>query len=182
MAQGVRDRGEAVRAGAAVRFVAFLRWSAELRTRVARLVQSYGWLAAGGMGIVCLLAGLVFTRWFRHGSWWKPRGIGRSTSQQLAVQRMYNRMLQFLHARGLTKTSGMTPHEFADIIAREWAEASQFVIPLTELYCRVRFGQIPLTQDDQARAQALFRNLRAMPTAARVWQLKVRTRHSMARK
>ncbi len=55
----------------------------------------------------------------------------------------------------------MTPLEFAGKIAREWTEASQFVTPLTELYCRVRFGEIPLSPDDHIRAQALLNDLLA---------------------
>ena len=161
MAQGMREQGEAVRAGVAVRFVAFLRWSAELRDRIAHFGQPYGWLVAGGVILLCALAGLVFARRFRCGGWWEPRRISGPTPQQVAALRIYSRMLQLLRSRGLTKTSGMTPLEFAGKIAREWTEASQFVTPLTELYCRVRFGEIPLSPDDHIRAQALLNDLLA---------------------
>ncbi|MBI5776221.1 MAG: DUF3488 domain-containing protein [Nitrospirae bacterium] len=163
MAQGVREQGEAVRVGVAARFVTLLRWGMELRTRIAHIGQSSGWLMAGGVIALCALAGFILSRRFRHGSWWKPRKVGGSTTQHMAVSKLYSRMLQLLRSRGLTKAPGMTPLEFADKIARERMEASQFVTPLTELYCRVRFGQIPLSPDDLMRAQALLANLHAMP-------------------
>jgi hypothetical protein len=163
MAQGVREQGEAVRVGVAARFVTLLRWGTELRARIAHIRQSPGWLMAGGSIVLCALAGFVLARRFRQGSWWKSRRVSGPTPQHMAAFKIYSRMLQFLRSRGLTKTSGMTPLEFADKIAREWVEASQVVTPLTELYCRVRFGQIPLSPDDLTRAQVLLATLRAMP-------------------
>jgi hypothetical protein len=80
----------------------------------------------------------------------------------MAALKIYGRTLQLLRSRGLTKPSGMTPLEFSERITREWAEAGQFVTPLTELYCRVRFGQIPLSPDDFARAHAQLASLRAV--------------------
>lgn len=163
MAQGVREQGEVVRAGVAARFATFLRWGTELRTRIAHIGQSSGWLIAGGVIALCALAGFILARWFRHGRWWKPRRVGGPTAQHMAAFKIYSRMLQLLRSRGLTKAPGMTPLEFADKIAREWVEASQFVTPLTELYYRARFGQIPLSPDDFTRAQVLLASLHAMP-------------------
>jgi transglutaminase-like putative cysteine protease len=162
MAQGVREQGEAVRTGVATRVTALLRWSAELRASIAYLRQSYGGPLAGMLLALCGLAGLVLAWRFRHGNWRESRRTGGPTTQQLAASRLYNRMLQLLRARGLTKASGTTPLEFAQRIAREWAVAGQFVTPLTELYCRVRFGQSPLSPDDLARAQAWLASLRAV--------------------
>lgn len=163
MAQGVREQGEAVRVGVAARFVTLLRWGTELRARIAHIGQSSGWLMAGGVIVLCALAGFVLARRFRQGSWWKPRRVSGPTTQHMAALKIYSRMLQLLRSHGLTKAPGMTPLEFADKIAREWMEASQFVTPLTELYYRVRFGQIPLSPDDLTRAQRLLANLHAMP-------------------
>jgi len=163
MAQGVREQGEAVRTGVAARFAALLRWSTEFRARLVHLGQFYGWLLIGGVIVLSVLGGLVFAWRFRHGNWWDSRRSRGPTTQQMAALKIYSRMLQLLRSRGLTRTSGMTPLEFADNITRTWAEAGQFVTPLTKLYCRARFGQIPLSQDDHAYAQTLLNNLRAMP-------------------
>jgi hypothetical protein len=72
-------------------------------------------------------------------------------------------MLQYLRSRGLRKASGATPFEFADRVAKEWAAAARCVTPITELYCRVRFGQIPPSPDDLAHAQGLLADLQATP-------------------
>lgn len=160
MAEGVREQGEAMRTGTAARFVAFLRWSAGVRARIAHLGQSYGWLLPGGVIMLCALAGLgLFLRFYRC-SWWKSHRTSGPTTQHMAALKIYNRMLQFLRSRGLNKSSNMTPLEFADKIAREWKEASQFVTPLTELYCRARFGQAPLSPDDLASARTWLAGLR----------------------
>jgi transglutaminase-like putative cysteine protease len=163
MAQGVRQQSEVVRTRAAAGFSALLRWGAELRTHVARLGRSYGgWLVAGA-ALICALAGLGLALRFHRGAWWIPRGAGGPTTQQMAALKIYSRMLQFLRSRGLQKASGTTPLEFAGRIAREWSAASRFVTPITELYCRVRFGQVPLSPDDLTRAQRLLTDLQAMP-------------------
>lgn len=162
MAQGVREQGEAVRVGVAARFVTLLRWGTELRARIAHIGQSSGWLMAGGAIVLCALAGFVLARRFRQGNWWKSRRVSGPTAQHVAALKIYSRMLQLLRSRGLTKAPGMTPLEFADKIARERMEASQFVTPLTELYCRVRFGQISLSPDDLTRAQVLLANLHSI--------------------
>jgi protein-glutamine gamma-glutamyltransferase len=163
MAQGVREQGEAVRVGVAIRFATLLRWGTELRARIAHIGQSSGWLVVGGVIVLCALAGFVLVRRFRHGSWWKPRRVSGPTAQHMAALKIYSRMLQLLRSRGLTKAPGMTPLEFADKVARERVEVSQFVAPLTELYYRIRFGQISLSPDDNIRAQMLLANLHAMP-------------------
>ncbi len=163
MARGVREQGEAVRVRVAARFVTLLRWGTELRARIAHIGQSPGWLMAGGAIVFCALASFVLARRFRQGNWWKPRRVSGPTAQHLAALKIYNRMLQLLRSRGLTKAPGMTPLEFADKIARERMEASQFVTPLTELYCRVRFGQISLSPDDLMHAQVLLANLHSIP-------------------
>jgi hypothetical protein len=163
MAQGVREQGEAVRVGVAARFVTLLRWGTELRARIAHIGQSSGWRMAGGVILLCALAGFVLARRFRQGNWWKFLRVSGPTAQHVAALKIYSRMLQLLRSHGLTKAPGMTPLEFADKIACEWVEASQFVTPLTKLYCRVRFGQIPLSPDDLTRAQALLANLHSMP-------------------
>lgn len=163
MAQGVRERGEAVRKEAAARVEVLLRWTTEFRARIAQISQFYGWLMGVGAILVGGLASLLLARRFRADRRELARRIGGPTPHQIAATRIYSRMLQVLQARGLVKGSGITPREFAEKVAREWAEASQFVAPLTELYCRARFGQIPLSPDDHIRAQTLLAGLCATP-------------------
>lgn len=161
MAQGLRDQGEAVRTRATTGVVTLLRWGSELRSALVRAGWSSGWLILGGAVLLCGLAGLVLARRIRRGHWWTGPGSGGPTTQQVAAFKVYSRMLKVLGSRGLRKDPGMTPFEFANRIAGEWTAAGRFVTPITELYCRVRFGHAPLSPDDLVRAQGWLAGLRA---------------------
>jgi predicted secreted protein len=163
MAQSVRDQGEAVRMKATGGVAALLRWGTELRATIAALKQSQAWLLLGGCATALLVAGLVLARRARGGGFRRATRPGVVAAQQAAAIRLYSRMLQVLRARGLAKAPGATPHEFARAIAREWAGAGSYVFPLTELYCRARFGHVPLSSAELARARDLLTNLRAVP-------------------
>jgi transglutaminase-like putative cysteine protease len=163
MAQGIRDRGDAVRARAMSGMAAFLRWGAELRSVLAVPGRWYGWLLSGGVILLCALAGLVLGWGLRQGNRWAFRRSGGPPAQHVAAFTIYGRMLQCLRSHGLRKAPNMTPLEFAGRVARDLAGASRFVTPITELYCRVRFGQFPPSPDDLARARKLLAGLQAMP-------------------
>jgi hypothetical protein len=163
MAQSLRDQGETVRTKTTGGVAALLRWGTGLRAKIAAVGQSYGWLLLSGFAAVLLVAGLVFARRGRGGGFWHATRGGAAATQQAAAIKLYSRMLQVLQARGLRKAPGTTPHEFARAIARDWADASSFVLPLTELYCRARFGHVPLSSADLVCAQNLLTSLRAAP-------------------
>jgi hypothetical protein len=137
-----------------------LRLGTELRERITALGRSHGWLL-GGIAAVLLAAGLVLARRGRGG--FRRARAGAAALHQAAAIKLYGRMLQVLHARGLTKAPGATPHEFARAVALDWAGAGSCVFPLTELYCRARFGHVPLSSADLAHAQDLLTALRAVP-------------------
>jgi hypothetical protein len=160
MAQSVRDQGEAVRKKATGGVAVLLRLGTELRERITALGRSHGWLL-GGIAAVLLAAGLVLARRGRGG--FRRARAGAAALHQAAAIKLYGRMLQVLHARGLTKAPGATPHEFARAVALDWAGAGSCVFPLTELYCRARFGHVPLSSADLAHAQDLLTALRAVP-------------------
>jgi hypothetical protein len=89
------------------------------------------------------------------------QGNGGPTTQQVAAFKVYSRMLKVLGSRGLRKAPGMTPLEFAHRVAGEWTAASRYVTPITDLYCRVRFGHVLLSPDDLERAQGWLAGLQA---------------------
>jgi Domain of unknown function (DUF4129) len=97
------------------------------------------------------------------------RGRGRRqqqldprTPRQVAAVQLYSRMLRILEARGLRKSPGATPLEFAQKVAREWRDSAPFVHPLTDLYCQVRFGQASLSTDETQKVHDLLARLRAV--------------------
>jgi len=158
VAQGIRERGETVRSqlaqwltAARERIEAGRRWLAglPLDSATAMVVFIGG---AAGVGVLAVLA-------WRRVRWGGRRGT--QSGQEVAVVRLYSRMLRVLRRRGLTKPPSTTPLAFAKHVTRDWADAGKFVGPLTDLYCRVRFGHEPLTADERQLADSLLRELRS---------------------
>jgi hypothetical protein len=89
----------------------------------------------------------------------QPAGLW--DSRQLVAVQLYTRMLRLLEARGFRKAPGMTPLEFAGRVSSEWSLARLSVQSITDLYCRVRFGQAPLSNEDLQSAESLLTALRA---------------------
>ncbi|MDE3244374.1 MAG: transglutaminase domain-containing protein, partial [Nitrospirota bacterium] len=158
MAQGIRDQSDKVR-GRALGLVATIhRWVIGLQTWAGQLTRMRGLLWTVGLaGSLLLLliakAGLRRLRQRRH----RPSEL--PTMRQAAVVRLYSRMLEMLATHGIVKTPGATALEFAGTIATKWADVGRYVAPLTELYCRVRFGQAPLSQEELEQAEALLNGL-----------------------
>ncbi len=91
------------------------------------------------------------------------RTIGYASGRQADVVRVYTQMVRVLEHRGIVKQPGATAHELAAIVSTQWGEAARLVEPLTDLYCRVRFGHAPLSPDERRQAEAWLSALKAMP-------------------
>jgi hypothetical protein len=46
--------------------------------------------------------------------------------------------------------------EFAEHVARQWAEACGFIHELMDLSCRARFGQLPFSKADREQGETLL--------------------------
>jgi hypothetical protein len=71
-------------------------------------------------------------------------------------------MVQHLARRGISKPIAAPPLEFVCIVRKQWNDASSAVVIITELYCRARFGQRPLTTEELVIAQDNLRQLIAL--------------------
>lgn len=158
VAQGIREQSDKMRGQALGLVSTFHRWTASLQIWIGQLARSPEKLLmavlAGG-----LLFLLLVTPWF-----WKQYRHHRRLSEfptvrQATAVRLYSRMLQLLAGRGIVKAPGTTAIEFAGRVTRDWAAAGLYVAPLTELYCRVRFGQAPLPLEELQQAEALLNGL-----------------------
>ena len=105
---------------------------------------------------LCLLVMLA-----RRASIKKALPAAEPTGPLIASQ-WYGHMLNLVAARGFQKPLSHTPMEFARHIERHWADGFALVSQLTELYYRVRFGQMPPTDDDRLAAETLLRELAAL--------------------
>lgn len=115
-----------------------------------------GWLVGCVAGVA-----LVLTVVIRRKQQGQLLQAGIQTVSQLAAVRLYRRMLRFLESRGVPKSPGVTPLEFARLVTREWREAGRVVEPLTDLYCRARFGHAPLSPEEFKQADTLLSGLRS---------------------
>ncbi|WP_447975094.1 transglutaminase TgpA family protein [Nitrospira sp. Kam-Ns4a] len=160
IAHGLRERGEQ----ATGRLSAWL--ADQVRTAAQAWREAVRWRPASGrMPWVALGVGLavlgLFVAWRRRALSRAGRRATSEAPEQTPLVRLYVRMLRLLEGRGLRKPPGATPLEFARAVRRQWAAAGAFVEPLTELYCRARFGRAAISPEELARAEALLAGLRA---------------------
>lgn len=161
-AEGIREQSDKVRRETMGLLAVLQQWATALRARFGPTAVSPGLVMlaglVGGLAVLAALGGWLWGR-TKHGR----ASTGLATARQAAAVRLYGRMLRVMESRGISKAPSATALEFARRIAGEWAAANRFVEPLTELYCRVRFGQAPLSAEDVQRAEELLTGLRTVP-------------------
>lgn len=122
-----------------------------------------GELMGAGKLIALLVAGCGAVAWLVWARpWnWQRRFAGPAVDEQ-AIVRLYRRMLRQLARRGIQKPAAMPPLQFIRMIQERWSTASTAVASITELYCRARFGHVPLTTEELHRAQETFNRLTSL--------------------
>ena len=161
VAKSLRDRSEKVRSDMSGFVSAVTRGLASARAWLVELVRVRGWDLAIGLAASTLVIGMVLAVILR-GPGLRRQQLDPRTPRQVAAIQLYSRMLRILQARGLQKSPGATPLEFARQVACEWRDAAPFVRPLTDLYCQVRFGQGSLSSDETQKGHDLLARLRAV--------------------
>jgi len=163
IAQDVRERSGTVRLQVIRLVTTASRWAAAGRARLAELLGASDWLLGAVIAAGCLgVAALVAIVRFGGKLWGWRRRLMHQTPDQAAAVRLYGRMLRLLDSRGVTRAAGAAPLEFARLVNRVWPDANPFVEPLTQLYCRVRFGEALLSSEDLHRANGMLAGLRAV--------------------
>jgi transglutaminase-like putative cysteine protease len=165
--QGIKEGGDAVRDHAH-------QWISALTTLATHLFSPVGASLrsafAGWGGLLALVVALsVFAimviatkkRWPSVGSWRLER------RRQLQIVNLHKRMLHTLSVHGFRKSSSVTPSEFSRLIETEWQSAAILVRSLTKLYCRGRFGRIPLDVEELSEGERHLRELQRLSRAAR---------------
>ncbi len=112
--------------------------------------------------LVILLIGLAVL-WLGIKRPWVRGMVSRKTTrdEQVIVQ-LYGRMVKHLAGEGIAKPTSTGPLEFARMAQAKWSDANSAVASITELYCRTRFGQIPLTEKELSLAEDQLRHLMAL--------------------
>jgi hypothetical protein len=83
----------------------------------------------------------------------------KRTHEDHRIVDLYKQMIKRLADKGIAKTATTTPLEFVHIARIRWSEADLAVASITELYCRARFGGIPLTEEELGVAEDRLRCL-----------------------
>ena len=128
------------------------RWVREL------FVPTRQFYLTAGSVILLLIATMLLLHRRRSG-----RLRTRLTDNENAATGMYRQMLGLLALRGISKIESTTPFEFARLVSRDGKDLMPFVQPLTEWYCRIRFGPAPAEPHDLVSITRLLAGLRAMP-------------------
>jgi hypothetical protein len=161
VAKSLRDWSEKVRLEVSDFMSTVTRGLASARVWLVELARAHGWALAIGLAAGALVIGMVLAVILR-GQGRRRQQLDPRTPRQVAAIQLYSRMLRILAARGLPKSPGATPLEFARQVAREWRDAAPFVRPLTDLYCQVRFGRGSLSSDETQKGHDLLARLRAV--------------------
>ena len=155
--QTIRDRGDRIRDQASGYLGLVARWMTGLRETARQLITDHAGGVASVMAAAVALGLLWMAAQMRH-----PRRRCRDLllPRQAAAAKCYARMLRHLEAQGISKPAGTTPYEFANRVRTEWQDVSSYVGPLTELYCRIRFGLDPWGPEDSQKADDLLDAIR----------------------
>jgi hypothetical protein len=112
-------------------------------------------IVAALAGLVALALLIVLGQWIR-----RRAGVRFKSRKATAGIEFHGRLLSILARRGLTPAAGQTPREFAASVGTvlnpraEGAEMNRVVHATSELYYRVRFGQVALSADERQQVQS----------------------------
>ncbi len=166
--QEIREQSEPVRTQTWESLNVALKWFGNWRAWLSTHLSGLDWRTVAtwiaGLGLTFFLMRL----WSRRRRWiWKPSR--QSTPQQVAAARLYGKMLRLLESRGLSKGPSVAPLEFAGHITSQWSDLESVVRPLTELYCRARFGAISPNPQELLGAGHLLVRLRILIRSKSKW-------------
>lgn len=166
--RSVKDGTESVRARMSEVWTALteplfvrLAWLIDLLTRS----NTFGLMALLGLLLIgwgAFRGATTVLRWIR-----REQGAA-CTPDEIAAQQFYAQALRALRAHGFTKPASATPREFFTNVAAAWEEAAPSLVPLTDLYYRVRFGGERVSANDVQVADELLARLRALPAPSAV--------------
>lgn len=155
----VRDRSRPVGALAWQTVTVAMKWIKNWNTWVSAKTETWGWQYPVLSFFLIALIVLLIVRRKNKAVEEQLTILAHATPQQVAATKFYARMLQLLRTRGLDKAPGVGPLEFSGWVSTQSADLDPFVTPLTEWYCRIRFGARHPHADEMKRANHLLTQL-----------------------
>jgi protein-glutamine gamma-glutamyltransferase len=126
------------------------------------VTRDVSWINIGFLGELLGFAvlSLAVLLWVGRRRQWGARGFWKaSRGNELVISQYYRRMRSYLSGQGVSSSIAIAPLELVEITHARWREAHFAVASITELYCRTRFGHIPLTREDLNHAEDQLRHL-----------------------
>ena len=112
-----------------------------------------------GLAVIGLGA-LLWVRYARP--WERALFLKADRQEEPAISHLYRQMIRHLDKRGIVRPAAMAPLELIRLTQEQWQDAGSAVGTITALYCRGRFGQMPLTREEFRSAQDSLRHLMAL--------------------
>lgn len=164
--QGIRESGEAVRAGLSETMSALSAQAVALLGRLVTALTPTGIPHRAASLLLMIAAAAMSITLLRR---CRSRGVQQSSfsAHQQTVIVLYTDMVHYCAQQGIAKPASATPQEFLYKIRERWSEAWPIVDSVTQLYARVRFGRAPLTAEEITTAEHDVRQLRALSRSAR---------------
>lgn len=104
--------------------------------------------------------GLAVLFWLRRSRPWVARSLWeKGRGHELVIAQYYRRMRTYLNGQGFSNSTAIAPLELVEITHARWREAYTAVASITEVYCRTRFGHLPLTPEDLKHTEDQLRHL-----------------------
>jgi hypothetical protein len=159
--QGIRESGEVVRTTMSEALTALSAQSAAMLDHVLKALTPSGIPQIAVLLSLTIGVGYALRRLLRRA---RREAVQQDffSPQQHVVITLYSNMLHCFARHGIIKPASTTPLEFLLQIREQWAEAWPWADALTQLYMRVRFGQVPLTVEERTSAENLLRTLRTL--------------------
>ena len=155
----IRDRSRPVGAQAWQSITVAMKWIKNWKTWVSAKTETWNLqYPVLGFFLIALVVLLMLRMKNKNGEE-QLTTPAHATPQQVAATKLYARMLQLLRTRGLDKAPEVGPLEFSGWVRTQSADLDPFVTPLTEWYCRIRFGAMFPHADEMKRANRLLTQL-----------------------
>jgi hypothetical protein len=90
-------------------------------------------------------------------------GLWQRRRAAATVRRIYQEMSQDAAARGFPRTLSQTPYEYLTTLAETWPTGDVEVRLITEAYVRVRYGELPESEEEMELLRGAWKRLQAMP-------------------
>ena len=114
-----------------------------------------------------LLGLLFFLNWLRDSSERVQRKITRRIVRRsgylntdMEVRELYAHLLQETREAGFPRNASQTPYEYLATLKRRISPESEELERITEDYVAVRYGEVPVTDEEKGLLNRLWRNLR----------------------